>query len=680
MPLELQKNTLQPGHKLFWYAVERVLGQGGFGITYLAQDTNLDKSVAIKEFLPSEIAVRSADFTIQPKSESHEEQYQSLLDRFLSEAKTLARFDHPNIVRVYSVFEANHSAYIVMRYEQGKPLNQILKQKRTVPEEKLLDIVLPILDGLSYVHKQGFIHRDIQPANVYIRNDGSPVLLDFGSARQAIGESHTLTILVAPGYAPFEQYYSSGSEQGPWSDIYGMGATLYRAVAGVAPVDAIERSKGMLGSTRDVLVPAKIVGKGRYSDNFLTAIDHALEFNEKDRPQTVMEWAVEIRGESTSINDQQTPKQKTTSDETRLSHSEAVTKIPSTVNKIHGWSRILSKPMVFRPAFALLLIFAIGIAILIPHVLENNNVSFSQDVANKSEITNSKLKNENMTAIMESQMGQASVVEEKLSKLQVLMDKEMARITTLQDDVDSLHSKREEEQQLINELQDKRQQAENELSQVKSELQQAEQEKIRVEKEKKKIAKQEKIRAEQEKKKIAKQKKIKAEQERAKNEIDNQKKQESVVEVPAKIKLNPLDEGVMAYKRSQYSDALRILTPLANEDNPIAQYIIATLYREGRGVLSNNALALKWMRKAASQGNKEAQVDLARMYSNGIDGKQDPFLAYTWYLVAGRNGTYFVASEMKKVEALLQAEQFSQALALAKDIGKENSSITKGVK
>jgi DNA repair exonuclease SbcCD ATPase subunit len=287
--------------------------------------------------------------------------------------------------------------------------------------------------------------------------------------------------------------------------------------------------------------------------------------------------------------------------------------------------------------------------------MENTNLSFSKDDASEPEVTNSKSTNEDMVAIMESQMGQASAVEEKLSELKAQMDIEVTRITTLQDDIDSLHSKREEEQQIIDEIQEKRQQAENELSQVKNELQQAEQEKIRVE---------------QEKKKIAEQKKIKAEQERVKNELDNQKKQESVVKAPAKLKLSPLDEGVMAYKRSQYSDALRILTPLANEGNPIAQYIIATLYREGRGVLSNNALALKWMRKAASQGNTEAQVDLARMYSNGIDGKQDPFLAYTWYLVAERNGSYYVTGEMKKVEALLQTEQFSQALALAKDIGK----------
>ncbi len=117
-------------------------------------------------------------------------------------------------------------------------------------------VLLPILDGLELVHDAGFIHRDIKPDNIHIRADGSPVLLDFGSARHSMGHARTVTILVAPGYAPFEQYYSSGEDQGPWTDIYSLGATCYRAIAGIAPMDAIARSKGILGSTRELLVPA----------------------------------------------------------------------------------------------------------------------------------------------------------------------------------------------------------------------------------------------------------------------------------------------------------------------------------------------------------------------------------------------------------------------------------------
>jgi hypothetical protein len=160
--------------------------------------------------------------------------------------------------------------------------------------------MLPVLDGLALVHAAGFIHRDIKPDNLHIRTDGTPVLLDFGSARTAVGKAHTLTILVAPGYAPFEQYYSSSENQGPWTDIYGLGATCYRAIAGRAPIDAITRSKGILGSTRDTMVPASVIGAGRYSGRLLAAIDHALAFAEKDRPQTVAEWRRELVGDGTA--------------------------------------------------------------------------------------------------------------------------------------------------------------------------------------------------------------------------------------------------------------------------------------------------------------------------------------------------------------------------------------------
>jgi hypothetical protein len=157
---------------------------------------------------------------------------------------------------------------------------------------------MPVLDGLELVHQAGFIHRDIKPDNLHIRTDGSPVLLDFGSARASLGQGRTVTILVAPGYAPFEQYYSSGENQGPWTDLYGLGATSYRAIAGVPPLDAITRSKGVLGSSREVLVPARTIGSGHYSETVLRAIDHALQFAEKDRPQSIAEWRRELRRET----------------------------------------------------------------------------------------------------------------------------------------------------------------------------------------------------------------------------------------------------------------------------------------------------------------------------------------------------------------------------------------------
>jgi len=287
-------DALPAQHRLHWYVLERVLGQGGFGITYLARDTNLDQQVAIKEYLPVDVATRRPDASVRSRTEDQGERYRWGLDRFIREARTLARFDHPNIVRVLSVFEHNNTAYMVMRFEEGENLAALLERRRTLPEDELMRIVLPILDGLELVHNAGFIHRDIKPDNIHIRADGSPVLLDFGSARHSMGHARTVTILVAPGYAPFEQYYSSGENQGPWTDLYSLGATCYRAISGISPMDAITRSKGILGSTREILVPAVTIGSGRYSAGLLKAIDRALAFSEKERPQSIAEWRREL--------------------------------------------------------------------------------------------------------------------------------------------------------------------------------------------------------------------------------------------------------------------------------------------------------------------------------------------------------------------------------------------------
>lgn len=296
MPPTTHRNALQPGHQIHWYRIEGILGQGGFGLTYLAHDANLDQQVAIKEYLPIELAVRERDSSVHPVSEQHHETFRWGLERFISEARTLARFDHPNIVRVLSVFEQNNTAYMVMRYERGKSLQEMLPRHGTIEEAPLLAILFPILGGLAKVHVAGFIHRDIKPANIFVREDGSPVLLDFGSARQSLGrETKTLTTLVSPGYAPYEQYYSKSDRQGPWTDVYGIGATLYRAAVGVAPMDALDRSEGLLKKkNHDPYQSAVEIAAGRYSQRFLAAIDHALAFREEDRPQSLAQWTAEF--------------------------------------------------------------------------------------------------------------------------------------------------------------------------------------------------------------------------------------------------------------------------------------------------------------------------------------------------------------------------------------------------
>jgi TPR repeat protein len=288
-------NALKRGHKIHWYEISDILGLGGFGITYLAQDFNLDHQVAIKEYLPVDLSTRDSDSNVQPVSSEHSDRYHWGLSRFLDEARTIGQFKHPNIVRVRNVFEANNTAYMVMDYELGESLQEILSRRKTLAEEDIKSVILPIIEGMRHVHAAGFIHRDVKPANIFIRVDGDPVLLDFGSARKSLEDSNeSLTSIFSRGYAPIEQYNTTDDTQGPWTDIYSLGATLYRAIAGVPPTDAVDRSAAISHTSKDTYVPAIEIGKNKYSDSLLQAIDHALQFRQQDRPQSISEWKLEF--------------------------------------------------------------------------------------------------------------------------------------------------------------------------------------------------------------------------------------------------------------------------------------------------------------------------------------------------------------------------------------------------
>ena len=291
--------VLPSSYKLLWYELESVLGRGGFGITYLAWDTNLNQRVAIKEFLPTELAVRTTDRTVHPLSAEHEDVFNWGLSRFIEEAQTLARFSHPSIVQVRSVFEANNTAYMVMDYVEGLSFSRAMRSPHYQAEPELKRILFHLLDGVELIHKAGFIHRDIKPDNIFLQETGIPVLLDFGSARESASDkSRTLTALVTPGYAPFEQYDTSSAadRQGPWTDIYALGALLYRTVTGKAPIDAMARMAAQLDG-KEVLEPASQIGGEAYSPKFLAAIDHALAFRPTSRPQSIAAWRAELGGE-----------------------------------------------------------------------------------------------------------------------------------------------------------------------------------------------------------------------------------------------------------------------------------------------------------------------------------------------------------------------------------------------
>ncbi len=292
------KQALSAGARLQNYRVVRVLGVGGFGITYLAEHVTLDQQVAIKEYLPNDVAVREGA-TVYPKSEAEREDFEWGLQRFLDEARTLSRFAHRNVVRVRDYFEANRTACLVMDYEDGEPLDALLERHGTLTEVQLRRVLLPIVAGLKEVHAAGFLHRDIKPSNVYVRrSDESPVLLDFGAARQALGrKSKSLTTVVSAGYSPPEQYESEG-EQGPWTDIYALSALCYRALTGDVPIEAPRRQGRIARGQPDPLPRLSQGAPGDYSAALLEAVDWGLRVIEAERPQSLGEWGVALSDKS----------------------------------------------------------------------------------------------------------------------------------------------------------------------------------------------------------------------------------------------------------------------------------------------------------------------------------------------------------------------------------------------
>ncbi|MEE9319001.1 MAG: serine/threonine-protein kinase [Granulosicoccus sp.] len=292
----MSARALSPGYEVLWYKIEDVLGQGGFGITYLAHDTNLDRKVAIKEYLPTTFAYRHVDYSVKPLTGDHRDNFNWGLENFLKEAKTLARFDHDNIVRVHSVFEKNNTAYMVMEYEHGENLAAMFKLRSEEQNQIFFErVFFPILEGLRQIHHSGFIHRDIKPANIYIRQNKTPVLIDFGSARQTSQQqTGEMTALISQGYTPLEQYSANYGDQGPWTDIYSLAATLYEGVTGKRPDDSLSRSACRMRGTPDPVKQLQVSSNPEYSQLFLNAVCSGLALEPEARPQTLDAWLLEF--------------------------------------------------------------------------------------------------------------------------------------------------------------------------------------------------------------------------------------------------------------------------------------------------------------------------------------------------------------------------------------------------
>lgn len=272
--------ALPSGTQVFEFELASVLGHGGFGITYLAQDTLLQEQVALKEFFPSDGAARVGECSVRARTQGEQPEFQIGLKSFLEEARLMARFRHRNIVYVRRFFEAHGTGYIVQDYERGDTLSKKLSNG-PLQESELRAILSGVLSGLEALHERAVLHRDLKPDNIIVREDGSPVLIDFGAARDFAGRhSRSITAIASGGYTPPEQW-GAGGQQGPWSDLYALGAIAYRCVTGAAPPVSLQRLRN------DPLTPAAVAAAGKYDPRLLAAIDWMLKVDEEKRPASV---------------------------------------------------------------------------------------------------------------------------------------------------------------------------------------------------------------------------------------------------------------------------------------------------------------------------------------------------------------------------------------------------------
>jgi len=286
-PPEEDSHALPIGTRLDEFELIGRIGEGGFSIVYLAWDHSLDRKVAVKEYMPGSLAARTGPTQIRPRSDRHRETFEAGLKSFINEAKLLAQFDHPALVKVYRFWEANGTAYLVMPLYDGVTLKDTVRAMPQRPDEDwLIRLLTPLTAALNVIHEAHCYHRDIAPDNIMLLADGGkPLLLDFGAARRVIGDmTQALTVILKPGYAPLEQYAEvPGMKQGPWTDVYALAATVYWAVTGKIPPPAVGRM------VADAYLPLAQAAAGRYSAGFLQAIDRALIVQPEGRTQTIGE-------------------------------------------------------------------------------------------------------------------------------------------------------------------------------------------------------------------------------------------------------------------------------------------------------------------------------------------------------------------------------------------------------
>jgi len=278
-----QPNQALPhGYQLLNYRIDKQISSGGFSLVYLAYDEN-ELPVAIKEYLPCALVLRESGSLVKASSAENLNVFRYGMKCFFEEGLALARIAHPNVVRVTNFFRANETVYLVMQYERGRTLQDyILHRKKEIRENFIRRIFAEMLGGLREVHAHKILHLDIKPSNIYIRLDGSPLLLDFGAARQTLTqEKSSLNPMYTPGFAAPEQYGHDREALGPWTDIYGVGASMFACLSGFAPQAANMRLE------QDKQESAKKLWSGHYSEHLLELIDWCLKLDSLERPQSV---------------------------------------------------------------------------------------------------------------------------------------------------------------------------------------------------------------------------------------------------------------------------------------------------------------------------------------------------------------------------------------------------------
>lgn len=350
-------HMLKAGTRLGEFEILGLIGEGGFGIVYLAQDHTLQRRVAVKEYMPTSLATRDGNSSaVVIQSAQYEATFQAGLKSFINEARLLARFDHPALVKVYRYWEENGTTYMAMPYYEGPTLRAALADLKEPPAESWLrKLMEPLLDALDVLHGTNCFHRDIAPDNILLTRSG-PLLLDFGAARRVIGDAnHALTVVLKPGYAPIEQYGEVASmRQGPWTDLYALACVVYCAITRQSPIASIERL------ITDRMRPVSELAAGRYSKAFLGAIDAALAVKPEDRPRDVASFRAllgkpEASPARTSAKSRRNPESTHTGSADRVSmrwYAWAAVGTAVLALVVVAWTRLPHKQIMRQPAVA----------------------------------------------------------------------------------------------------------------------------------------------------------------------------------------------------------------------------------------------------------------------------------------------------------------------------------------